>query len=104
MCSMQDDQFAHKLIQECRNEVDDELRAIHDKIDMHAWTPERAEILAKQVLERAIPQIEDRMMMKLKIGVGEATLSVGKRALQILGVFVLAAAFYISSHKWPWSS
>ena len=102
MCSMRDDEFAHTLIKQCRNEVDDELRAIHDKIDLHAWTPERAETLAKQVLDRAIPQIEERMMTKLKIGVGEATLSVGKRAAQIVGVFILAAAFYITSHKWPW--
>ena len=97
-----DDEFARTLIKECRVEVDDELRSIHSKIDMYAWTPERAETLAKQVLERAIPQIEERMMTKLKISVGEATLSVGKRAAQIIGVFVIAAALYISSHDWPW--
>ena len=98
-----DDEFARTLIKECRVEVDDELRSLHNKIDRHAWTPERAETLAQQVLERAIPQIEERMMTKLKIGVGEATLSVGKRAAQIIGVFILAAAFYVSSQDWPWS-
>ena len=97
-----DEEFARTLIKECRDDVDSELRAIHDKIAEHAWTPERAERLAQQVLERAIPQIEERMMTKLKISVGEATLSVGKRAAQIVGVFILAAAFYISSHEWPW--
>lgn len=99
----QDEEFARTLIRECRSEVDDELRAIHDRITENAWTPERAEHLAQQVLERAIPQIEDRMLMKLKITVGEATLSVGKRAAQIIGVFMLAAAFYITSHDWPWN-
>lgn len=95
--------FALTLIRECRAEVDDKLDAIHEKIALHAWTPERAEHLAQLVLERAIPQLEERMMTKLKIGVGEATLSVAKRAMQIVGVFVLAAAFYISSHEWPWN-
>ena len=99
-----DDEFARTLVRECRIEVDAELQSIHDRITEHMWTPDRAERLAEQVLTRAIPQIEDRMLTKLKIGVGEATLSVGKRAAQIVGVFVLAAAFWISSHKWPWSS
>lgn len=98
-----DDEFARTLVKECRSEVDDRLRELSDKIELHAWSPERAEHLAQQVLERAIPQIEERMMTKLKISVGEATLSVGKRAAQIIGVFMLAAAFYISSHDWPWS-
>jgi hypothetical protein len=98
-----DDQFARTLVRECRDEVDNELKAIHDRITENMWTPDRAEHLAEQVLIRAIPQIEERMLTKLKISVGEATLSVGKRAAQIIGVFVLAAAFYISSHEWPWS-
>ena len=98
-----DDEFARTLVRECRDEVDDELKSIHERITQNMWTPDRAERLAEQVLARAIPQIEDRMLTKLKIGVGEATLSVGKRAAQIVGVFVLAAAFYISSSEWPWS-
>ena len=98
-----DDEFARTLVRECRREVDDELQSIHDRITENMWTPDRAEQLAEQVLTRAIPQIEERMLTKLKISVGEATLSVGKRAAQIIGVFVLAAAFYISSHQWPWS-
>ena len=97
-----DDEYARTLVNQCRDEVDDRLRELGNKIDQHAWTPERAEHLAQQVLERAIPQIEERMLTKLKISVGEATLSVGKRAAQIVGVFILAAAFYISSHEWPW--
>jgi hypothetical protein len=104
MMTRADDEFARTLVRECRVEVDAELKSIHDRITENMWTPDRAEKLAEHVLTRAIPQIEDRMMMKLKIGVGEATLSVGKRAAQIIGVFVLAAAFWISSHKWPWSS
>ncbi len=95
--------IALQLVRECRSEVDGELRAIHDRITENAWTPERAERLAEDVLVRAIPRIEDRMMTKLKIGVGEATLTVGKRAAQVIGIFVLAAAFYISSHEWPWN-
>ena len=98
-----DDEFARTLVRECRIEVDAELREIHDRITQNMWTPDRAEQLAEQVLTRAIPQIEERMMTKLKISVGEATISVGKRAAQIIGVFVLAATFYISSHQWPWS-
>ena len=94
--------IAQQLIRECRQDVDGELSAIHTRITEHMWTPERAEHLAEQVLERAIPRIEERMLTKLKISVGEATLSVGKRAAQIIGVFILAAAFYISSHDWPW--
>jgi hypothetical protein len=98
-----DDEFARTLVRECRDEVDDELQLIHARITENMWTPQRAERLAEDVLVRAIPQIEERMMTKLKIGVGEATLTVGKRAAQIIGIFVLAAAFYISSHEWPWS-
>jgi len=98
-----DDDFARTLVRECRAEVDDELKSIHERITENMWTPDRAEKLAEQVLARAIPQIEERMLTKLKISVGEATLSVGKRAAQIVGVFVLAAAFYITSHEWPWS-
>jgi hypothetical protein len=104
MMTRADDEFARTLVRECRTEVDAELKSIHDRITENMWTPDRAEKLAEQVLTRAIPQIEERMLTKLKINVGEATLSVGKRAAQIIGVFVLAAAFYISSHKWPWSS
>jgi len=98
-----DDEFARTLVRECRQEVDDELQLIHSRITENMWTPDRAEKLAEEVLGRAIPRIEERMMTKLKIGVGEATLTVGKRAAQIIGIFVLAAAFYISSHEWPWS-
>jgi len=99
-----DDEFASTLVRQCRREVDDELQSIHDRITENMWTPDRAERLAEEVLTRAIPAIEARMLTNLKISVGEATLSVGKRAAQIIGVFVLAAAFYITSHKWPWSS
>jgi hypothetical protein len=92
----------HELVRACRADVDEELIALKASIEQHAWTPERARNLADEVLERAIPQIEDRMLLKLKISVGESTLGIAKRAVQILGVFVLAATFYISSHKWPW--
>lgn len=95
-------EIAHELVKACRADVDAELIALRASIEHHAWTPERAKLLADEVLDRAIPQIEDRMLLKLKVSVGESTLSVAKRAIQILGVFVLAATFYVSSHKWPW--
>jgi hypothetical protein len=71
-----DDDLARSLVRECRREVDDELSEIHDRITKNMWTPERAEKLAEDVLARAIPAIEDRLMMNLKISVGDATLAV----------------------------
>lgn len=92
-----------QICKECKSDFEEEFERIDAKIDANMWTPERAEALAQKVLEDSIPLIEARLLTKLKIGVGEATLDVGKRVLQVIGVAMLALAFWISSNKWPWS-
>lgn len=95
--------IAKELIREYREDVNNQLALLHSEIALNAWTPERAEKLAEDVLRRAVPLIEKSLLIKLKVNVGEATLTVMKRALQLIGVFVIAISMYVSNHKWPWS-
>jgi len=95
-----------ELIDICRSEVDRELQIIREAVEKNAWTPERAEELAKKVSEtvviQTIPMIKAELLRDLKVGVGDATLKVGWKALQIVGVAVLAIAFSLEKIKFPW--
>jgi hypothetical protein len=83
----------------CRNEVDEELVKLKVELDSHKITTELAESIATNAAIKA----KKMMTEDIKLEIADASISVIKRALQVISLFLIGMMFWISSKKWPWS-
>ena len=101
-----EDEFARTLIRECRYEVDAELNKIREALELHAWTPERAEQMAiraaheAKVLTKA--EIKQELINDAKMEIANASIGIMRNAAKVVSLFIVGLAFWMASHKWPW--
>ncbi len=91
-------EFVTETIQACRTEVDHELQFLRRELEQHKITPELAESIATNAAIKA----KSMMTSEIKIEIADASISVVKRAAQIVSLFLVGMMFWIGSKKWPW--
>jgi hypothetical protein len=91
-------EFVEQTINVCRKEVDRELRFMRDEIEHHKITPEMAEMIATKAAIKA----KSMMTEQIKLEIADASISIIKRSLQVVALFLVGMAFFIGNIKWPW--
>jgi len=90
--------FVKETIGACRIEVDKELQFLRREIEQHKITPELAESIATNAAIKA----KGMMTSEIKLEIADASISIIKRAAQIVSLFLVGMMFWVGSKKWPW--
>jgi hypothetical protein len=91
-------EFVTETVNVCRSEVDRELRFIRSEIEQHRITPEMAESIATSAAVKAKSMMTDQ----IKLEIADASISIIKRSLQVVALFLVGMAFFVGNLKWPW--
>lgn len=81
-------------IKQCRAEVDEALKELHEKVDGKTLTPAEIEDIAEKAADKAVHKLTE--MAYLEIGKG-----VVSKALKIVGIIFAFMAFYWHDKIWP---
>ena len=71
--------IAIEVVRECRNDVDDEIKKLHEADRNLAWTEEKAKTIAEQAAQLAVKQITNDFYA-----------GVGKKTVTMIGASVVA--------------
>ena len=71
--------IAIEVVRECRSDVDDEIKKLHEADHNNAWTEEKAKQIAEQAAELAVKQITNDFYA-----------GVGKKTVTMIGASVVA--------------
>lgn len=71
--------IAIEVVRECRNDVDDEIKKLHEADRNNAWTEEKAKNIAEKAAELAVKQITNDFYA-----------GVGKKTVTMIGASVVA--------------
>ena len=75
-----------EAIDSCREEVDEELKYIHRRLDENVWTPERAEAVAQRAAELASGKAADLAVDKIT---NNLYMGIGKKTLVVVGATIV---------------
>ena len=83
--------IAVEVVRDCRIDVDEELRKLHQADNDNAWTEDKAKKIATEAAELAVKQITENFYM-----------GVGKKTVAVIGASVVAAVLLAKDSLKSW--